>query len=180
MTTLTQWHSGLEKQTETAVLRQTDLQEPLLTAVGQLPPPRKQVAVPPLRFILPANTVGMAGKVRPSPGSAAAAPSSYVLVMPKQQLVSLSYFVKNVTNICNLRRKCARLTTVQLSIFRFSCVVLPLQELLCDSSCLLPLRERYRFQFRWCRHRPRATESSRSKKQPRGFLASDIDPERSP
>ena len=29
MTTLTQWHSGLEKQTETAVLRQTDLQEPL-------------------------------------------------------------------------------------------------------------------------------------------------------
>ena len=97
MTTLTQWHNNLEKQTETAVLQQTDLQEPLLTASGQLPPPREQVAVPPappaaapLRFDLPENTAGMAGKVRPSPRSATPGPGSYVLLLPKTQLVSVA------------------------------------------------------------------------------------------
>ena len=99
MTTLTQWHNSLEKQTETAVLQQTDLQEPLLTASGQLLPPREQFAIPPaplaaappaaalLRFHLPENTAGMAGKVRPSPRLAAPGPGSCVLLMPKTQLV---------------------------------------------------------------------------------------------
>ena len=97
MTTLTQWHNNVEKQTETAVLKQTDLQEPLLTASGQLPPPRGQVAVPPappaavpLRFNLPENTAGMAGNVRPSPRSTTPWPGSNMLLMPKTQLVSVA------------------------------------------------------------------------------------------
>ena len=96
MTTLTQWHNSLEKQTETSVPQGTDLQEPLLTASRKLPPPRRKVVVPPaspaaapLRFILPENTVGITGKAPPSPGSTAPNPGTYVLVMPKQQLVSV-------------------------------------------------------------------------------------------
>ena len=74
MTTYIQWHNNLVKQTEMAVLQQTDLQEPLLTTSGQLPPLPEQIAVPPvppavvpLRFDLPENTAGMEDKVRPSP-----------------------------------------------------------------------------------------------------------------
>ena len=97
MTTLTQRPNNLVKQTETVVLQQTDLQKPLLTASEQLPPLCGQVAVPPappaappLRFDLPENTAGMVGNVRPSPRSATPGPGSYMLLMPKTQLVSVA------------------------------------------------------------------------------------------